>query len=137
MLVGYVSDENYVALSGVELVFENEGGLIEVRSCATGAVVADIQPGTYCVTLAKPGFGSKRVNMSVADNEPYQFRLLSDRMYGFMWPKWVKAGEKRATSTPRWMVMIRSFAHGCSRRMWAAVKSELAMTLSPRAITEL
>lgn len=94
MLVGYVSDENYVALSGVELVFENEDDLIEARSCATGAVVADIQPGNYRVTLAKPGFGSKRVEMSVAENKPYQFRLLSDRMYGFMWPKWVKAGEK-------------------------------------------
>src|SRR5712692_7415707 len=80
MLVGYVSDERYVALPDVLLEFENEHGSVETRSRATGAVYADVRPGAYKATLYKPGFGQKSVQMAVKENEPYQFRLLPDSL---------------------------------------------------------
>jgi hypothetical protein len=94
MLVGYVSDEDYVALPGVELDFENESGFVTACSTITGAVHAEIAPGRYRVSLGKAGYGSKRVDVEVATEKPHQFRLISNRMYGFMWPKCVRAGEK-------------------------------------------
>ncbi len=94
MLVGYVSDERYVALPDVLLEFQSDGRSVEARSRATGAVHADLEPGSYEVTLYKQGFGSKRVAMTVDSAAPYQFRLLSDRLLGYAWPKWVRCGEK-------------------------------------------
>jgi len=46
------------------------------------------------VCLAKPGFGSKRVPVEVKSGHIHQFRLLSDRMLGYAWPKWCRSGEK-------------------------------------------
>jgi hypothetical protein len=94
MLIGYVSDERYVALADVLLEFEGRGGSIEARSRATGAVDADLPEGQYKVTLYRQGYGSKRVQMDVARGKPYQFRLLSDGLLGYAWPKWVRTGEK-------------------------------------------
>src|SRR5438067_5718043 len=94
MLVGYVSDERYVALPDVMLEFENAGGSLEARSRASGAVYVDVTPGPYKVTLYRTGFGQKSVQMTVRDSEPYQFRLLPDGLLGYMWPKWVRAGER-------------------------------------------
>ena len=94
MLIGYVSDERYVALPDTQLEFENESGSVEVRARASGAVHADLAPGQYHVTLAKTGYGSKRLNMTVGDGRPYQFRLLKDCLLGYAWPKWVTSGEK-------------------------------------------
>lgn len=94
MLIGYVSDERYVALPDTLLEFENERGSVEARSRASGAIHADLPPGEYRVTLAKPGFGSKRVSVTIRDGQPYQFRLLSDCLLGYPWPKWVRAGEQ-------------------------------------------
>jgi hypothetical protein len=95
MLVAYVSDERYVAVPDVLLEFEGESGSSEARSRATGSVHADLPPGTYKVTLQKPGFGSKSVRVDLAPNRsPHHFRLLSDCLLGYAWPKWVKAGEK-------------------------------------------
>jgi hypothetical protein len=94
MLIGYVSDERFVALSDVLIEFENDTLSIETRSRASGAVHAEIPPGDYRVTLAKPGFGGKRVTMTVRPGEPYHFRLLSDCLLGYPWPKCVKAGEQ-------------------------------------------
>ena len=94
MLVGYVSDERFVALPDVLLEFENESGAVEARSRASGSIYANLRPGTYRVTLNKPGFGGKRVSMTVRENAPHHFRLLSDCLLGYPWPKWVKGGEK-------------------------------------------
>lgn len=95
MLVGYVSDEKYVALADVGVEFTQADKLVVVvKSTPSGRVYADIAPGEYRVTLVKAGFGSKRVTMTVDEHKPYQFRLLSDCILGYMWPKWVKAGEK-------------------------------------------
>jgi hypothetical protein len=94
MLIGYVSDERYVALPDVLLEFVNESGSVETRSRATGAVHADLVPGPYRVTLFKPSFGSKTARMTLEPGRPYHFRLLSDCLLGYAWPKCVRAGEK-------------------------------------------
>lgn len=95
MLVGYVSDERYVALADVLLEFEQAGRSVAVvRSTPRGAVYAEIAPGDYRVTLVKEGFGAKSVTVKVAPGTPYQFRLLSDCLLGYAWPKWVKSGER-------------------------------------------
>lgn len=94
MLIGYVSDERYVALPDVQLEFQQGETSLEVRSRASGAVHADLPPGEYLVTLYKAGFGSKRVRMTAAVGQPFHFRLLSDCLLGYAWPKWVRSGER-------------------------------------------
>src|SRR5262249_1060940 len=94
MLVGYVSDERYIALVDVAVVIENSDGIIASNSLANGAIVASVEPGPCRVTLAKDGFGAKRVEMTATPGKPYQFRLLSDRLLGYVWPKWVTAGQE-------------------------------------------
>lgn len=93
VLVGYVSDEDNVALSGVDLEFERTGLSVISTSRASGAVYADVEPGPWQVTLSKSGHTAKRVEVIVTGDEPILFRLLSDRMYGFMWPKWTRSGQ--------------------------------------------
>lgn len=94
MLIGYVSDEHYSAIADALLEFEQEGRSVAiVRSTPRGAVYADIPPGEYRVTLAREGFGAKSVPVTVAPGmEPRQFRLLSDSLLGYAWPKWVRGG---------------------------------------------
>jgi hypothetical protein len=93
MLIGYVSDERYVALADVALEFiDAQGRSFEARSRASGSVHADLPAAEYLVTLQKPGFGAKRVRMT--PGRPYHFRLLSDGLRGYVWPKWVRAGER-------------------------------------------
>ena len=95
MLIGFVSDERYVAISDVAVDIERDGESVAiVHSSPRGAIYADIKPGPYRVTLARDGFGSKSVNMTVDADNPYQFRLLTDGLLGYMWPKWVKSGER-------------------------------------------
>ncbi len=95
MLIGYVSDERFVAIADVAVEIQREGQTIAVtRSTARGGIHAEIEPGHYRVTLAKTGFGSKHVDLTVDPAVPYQFRLLSDCLLGYMWPKWVKTGER-------------------------------------------
>jgi N,N-dimethylformamidase len=94
MLIGYVSDERYVALADVAVEFTNaHGESWEARSRASGSIHCDLPPGDYTVTLSKPGFGSKRVRMTPQAWEPYQFRLLSDTLFGYAWPKCVRSSE--------------------------------------------
>lgn len=95
MLIGYVSDERYVALADVAIEFlDTQGDSVETRSRASGSIYADLAPGSYDVVLAKPGFGSKRVRLTIhSDHVPYQFRLLSDGLFGYAWPKCVRAGD--------------------------------------------
>jgi hypothetical protein len=95
MLIGYVSDERYVALADVVLEFVSpRGESWEARSRASGAVHADLPPGEYRVVLQKPGYGSKITRAFVPSPTPHQFRLLSDGLVGYAWPKWVRSGEK-------------------------------------------
>ena len=95
MLIGYVSDERYVALADVLLEFQRHGQTEAiVRSTPRGVVCADLEAGDYDVTLVKEGFGSKRVQTTIDPERPCQFRLLSDRLLGYVWPRAVKSGEK-------------------------------------------
>src|SRR5688572_26258608 len=94
MLIGYVSDERYVALPGVEVELLGPRGSIALRSRASGSLYADIEPGRYEVVLAKEGYGFKRVVVDLKQDQPYQFRMLKDDLLGYAWPKWVKSGER-------------------------------------------
>src|SRR6516165_5620361 len=79
MLIGYVSDDKYVALADVLVEFINDqGGSWEARSRAGGSIHCELPFGEYLVTLAKSGFGSKRVRMRIPSSGPWHFRLLSD-----------------------------------------------------------
>lgn len=95
MLIGWVSDEYDLALADVVVDLERDGELVGVvRSGATGAIVADVSAGQYVLSFARPGYGSKRVVAEVRDGAaPTRFRLLSDTLMGFVWPRWVRAGE--------------------------------------------
>ncbi|MFP6649761.1 MAG: hypothetical protein VB817_09885, partial [Pirellulaceae bacterium] len=94
MLVGYVSNERYVALPDVLLEFRAaRGEVTTARSTISGAVYAELDAGTYQVVLGKDGFGSKIVEMTVSSDEPYHFRLLSDGLFGYAWPRCVKSGD--------------------------------------------
>src|SRR5262245_15122061 len=93
MLLGYVSDEYYAALGDVQIELRpGAGSPVIVRSSPSGAVHADVLPGRYEVCLNAPGFGSKRVHHDLG-HKPVHFRLLSDRLLGYAWPKWCKAGD--------------------------------------------
>ena len=94
MLIGYVSDQRYVALAGARLeLIGPDGSSLEVISRASGSVHADVPPGRYEVVLAKEGYGSKRLTLQLPLEQPYQFRLLADDLLGYAWPKWVRGGE--------------------------------------------
>lgn len=94
MPIGYVSDERYVALPDVALEFINsKGESWEARSRATGSVHLEAPAGEYTVTLQKPGYGAKRSRVTLPTPGPHQFRLLSDGLSGYAWPKWVRSGE--------------------------------------------
>ena len=94
MLVGYVSDERYTALGDVLFEFRGPNGVTTARSTISGAVYADIEPGAYEIVLGRDGYGSKIVETRVRQDEPYHFRLLSDDLLGYAWPKCVKSGER-------------------------------------------
>src|SRR5262249_40746344 len=95
MLIGYVSDEYYAALpdATVELIGAGEQRVV-VRSSASGAVTAGVSPGEDGGCLAKPGFGFKRVKGAICGAGGMQFRLLSDRLLGYAWPKWCRSSDK-------------------------------------------
>ncbi len=93
MLVGYVSNEKYSALCDVHFEFRSGESVASARSLISGAVYADIPPGIYEVVFGKEGYGSKIVEVTVGPEAPYHFRLLTDSLLGYMWPKCVKSGE--------------------------------------------
>ena len=94
-LIGYVSDERYSALGEVQLEFINAAGTsIETTSRASGSVHCDLPPGDWQVVLRKPGYGSKISHIHTPLSSPHQFRLLSDSLLGYAWPKWVQCGQE-------------------------------------------
>jgi hypothetical protein len=93
VLVGYVSDEYYAGVADVALEFRSANDLrLVCRSAPSGAVEADLSPGEFEVCLAKPGYGSKRVRATIGQ-APVHWRLLSDHLLGYAWPKWCREGE--------------------------------------------
>jgi hypothetical protein len=94
MLLGYVSDERYAALPDALLeLTASAGESYEARSRASGAVYAKVPPGSYRVVIQKPGYGAKFSQLTVPPAAPHHFRLLSDRLLGYAWPKWTRTGE--------------------------------------------
>lgn len=92
--IAYVSNERFRAVAGALLEFHRGDASAGVaRSSASGAVYADIEPGEYAVTIAARGYGSTRTTAQIGGKTPWQFRLLSDSIYGYAWPKWVKSGQ--------------------------------------------
>jgi hypothetical protein len=94
MLLGYVSDEYYAALPDVLVELRSNHSHAITRSGPSGAFYADLPAGHYEVCLNKPGFGSKRVQVALDGEKPHHFRLLSDRLLGYAWPKWCRAGDR-------------------------------------------
>ena len=93
MLIGYVSDERYLALSDVLFEFTNEHETVQSSSSASGKVYAELEAGIYTATFQLEGFGPKRVRINAQPGKPYHFRLLSNQLLGYAWPKVVKSGE--------------------------------------------
>ncbi len=93
MLIGYVSDERYLALSDVLFEFTNEHVTVQSSSSASGKVYAELEAGIYTATFQLEGFGPKRVRINAQPGKPYHFRLLSNQLLGYAWPKVVKSGE--------------------------------------------
>ena len=93
-ILGYVSDEMFMAIPDALTEFQAADGAITiVRSSPRGALYGDLAAGEYVVTLSKAGYGSKVVRLKFGET-PHQFRLLSDGLLGYMWPKWVRSGEQ-------------------------------------------
>ena len=76
MLLGYVSDERYIALPGVEIEILSPKLSLVARSRASGAIHAEVQSGRYEIVLAKDGYGAKRVTVDLSPEQPHHFRLL-------------------------------------------------------------
>ncbi|MFC7622493.1 N,N-dimethylformamidase beta subunit family domain-containing protein [Microlunatus sp. GCM10028923] len=93
MLLGHVSNELYQALADVAVEITDEDGTFRTitRSTASGAVHADLEPGGYRLVLARDGYGPKRCR--VITGRPAMIRMLSDSLYGYVWPKWSAAGD--------------------------------------------
>ena len=91
MLIGYVSDEMYVAIADVLVELRQGSTSIETRSRASGAIHATPGPGQWEVILSHSGYTRKSVQATFGE-APAQFRLMSDRLVGYMWPKWIQAG---------------------------------------------
>ena len=123
VLIGYVSDEMYSPISDVLVEIQRAGAEpLQVRSSASGAVYADLQPGTYRVTLSREGFGSKHTEAEIAEGKLHQFRLLRDGLVGFAWPKWVRSGEKsefRVHSTEAYRLSL--WRYGIQKREVALI----------------
>jgi N,N-dimethylformamidase len=94
--VAYVSDEYYFAVANTAIEISGAGEVIVTESSPSGAVRAELAPGSYDLVVAKEGYGPKRSRLTVGDGvPPLQIRLLSDDVpLGYMWPKWVRSGEQ-------------------------------------------
>jgi N,N-dimethylformamidase len=93
-LIGWVSDERFVAVADALLTFVREGEAVDLRSGADGGVRGELAAGSWDVTVARDGYGAKRTVVEVGpENAPHHFRLLSEKPVGYVWPKWVQAGE--------------------------------------------
>ena len=96
MLIGYVSDEMDIAIADAQLEFIGPGGAsVETRSRASGAVHAELTPGPWRVVLTASDHGRKWLDLDITPAmSPARFRLQSDRLLGYAWPKWARAGDK-------------------------------------------
>ena len=73
MLIGYVSDERFIALHDVAVLFETaDADPLQVRSLADGSVRADLPAGDYRVTFRRDGFSAKRTSVPLPVDDPVQ-----------------------------------------------------------------
>ena len=79
MLVGYVSDEHYIALGDVLVELIGAERSYETRSRASGAIHVDAPSGRYQAFLNRDGYGPKRTVVDVVPGRPAQLRLLGDQ----------------------------------------------------------
>lgn len=97
MLIGYVSDEMYVAIADalVEFRAPSSKEATVFRTAPSGAIYGELPDGSYQVAIAHPRFGSKiTTHTQSAHSNPAQFRLMSKKLTGYIWPKWSRSGEK-------------------------------------------
>jgi hypothetical protein len=92
VLLGYVSDEHYIAIADVAVELVGEHGSFTTHSRASGAIYFDGPSGRYEIVLSRDGYGPKRTVADVTEDSPVHLRLLSETMYGYAWPKWTPAG---------------------------------------------
>ena len=94
MLIGYVSDEYFVAVSNVsiEAACTSCSDRYVTQSSASGAIELPITQGTYTFTLASEGFSPKRSTHGISLGETVNFRLLSNKLYAYVSPRWSVAG---------------------------------------------
>src|SRR4026209_710466 len=85
----------YLALPDVSGEFESveTGEITLLRSSPRGAFYGSLAPGRYRVVLSKSGYGAKTSTVEL-DETPFQFRLLRNGVLGYMWPRWVRGGER-------------------------------------------
>jgi N,N-dimethylformamidase len=94
MIIGNVSDEHYVAINETSIEFtQNDKVVAQTKTFISGAVDVDLPAGKYRMTLGKAGFASKHVDITLPVAEPIKFRLISEKLVAYMWPKWSKSGE--------------------------------------------
>ena len=120
-VLAYVSCERYIAQDDVTVLLQHEesGGFVETKSRADGAVVVsgELPSGQYRVTLRKVGYTSKRTSVTLPVAEPCHFRVLSEALVGYMWPKWVQEGEHaefRVNSSAAYKLEL--FRYGLEKR---------------------
>ena len=94
MLVGYVSDEYFIAISNVsiEATCNSCSELYVAHSSASGAIDLPITQGTYTFALSAAGFSPKRSTQEISIGTQINFRLLSNQLYGYVSPRWSVSG---------------------------------------------
>lgn len=99
MILAWVSDEQDVAIADAAIEVERAGETVLVTaSTARGRILGELPHGEYRVTLRHPLFGGKRVSLVVGPGaKPPRLRLMSRRLVGFMWPRWIRSGGRAET----------------------------------------
>ena len=62
------------------------------HSSASGAIELPIALGSYTFTLSSEGFSPKRSTYDISTGELINFRLLSNKLYGYVSPRWSISG---------------------------------------------
>jgi len=87
----------YVAIADaqVECVDKKSKQIYLLRSSPSGALHGELPDSDYEVAISHPDFGSKITSfLKTSSAAPAQFRLLSKKITGYIWPKWSQSGEK-------------------------------------------
>ena len=98
--LAYVSDEMYVALPAMRgrIGIEETGEVTVLRSSPRGSILrrlAAAGPISRHADAKRVTSDRRSSSADLRGSEPYQFRLLlGSGIVGYMWPKWVRAGEQ-------------------------------------------